>query len=218
MTLTQAEMEARYDAMKSGAAYIKPTCTTCSSPLMPNAHYCDNCGQPAGDLVLATAALIDQVKGDAWEDEIACEIDRVLAYTRAAAAPTMREKIEILMSAGLLPSGDQLFDLMLEDQVAHYVWMRCIDWVLWRQAHGKPVKRLADADDTSIELDARHDAARLLAGDLTNYGPDTPDDLVYTLCAGEMIERWERTPEQEAQIDKENQLMIDILTAIDGGE
>lgn len=142
------------------------------------------------------------------------EADCLLAAT-ADDAPTMRGKIEILMSAGQLPSGDQLFDLMIEDRVAHYLFLRTIDWVLWRQAHGKPVKTLAQPDRDSAVFDARHDAARVLASDLTNYGPHTPDDLVYTLCAGEMIEQWERTPEEKAQIDADNQLMIEILELVE---
>jgi hypothetical protein len=90
--------------------------------------------------------------------------------------------------------------------------------VLWRQAHGKPVKVLAQPDTASATIDARYDAARAFAADIRNYSPNSTEPDVYLACAGEMIERWERTPEQEAQIDKDNDLIIAILKLIDGGE
>jgi hypothetical protein len=185
--------EKRYDELKSGSAYTKP------------------------DSLLAVAEYI----GD---DEIAIadEIDCILADIRLAAtaddAPTMREKVEILFSAGRVPSGDQIFDLVLEDQIAHYAWMRAVDWVLWRQAHGKPVKVLGDPDRTSAAIDARYDAARAFNANPANFTPHSTEADVVLACAGAMIEQWERTPEQEAQIAKDNDLMIAILETIDGGE
>jgi hypothetical protein len=149
------------------------------------------------------------------EIEIADEIDCILADMRLAVtaddAPTMREKIEILFDASEVPSGDQIFDLVLEDRVAHYAWLRCVDWVLWRQAHGKPVKVLGDPDRTSAAIDARYDAARVLSSNLENYRAATTETDMHLLCAGDMIERWERTPEEEAEIQRSNDAIISIL-------
>lgn len=137
---------------------------------------------------------------------------------QARQAPTMRERVELLFEADHLPEGDEIFDLVLEDRVAHYVWLRCIDWVLWRLAHGKPVKVLAQPDRTSALIDARYSAARALSSNPASYRAAVTDADVHLLCAGEMIEKWERTPEQEAEIQRNNELIIKILAAIDGGE
>jgi hypothetical protein len=146
------------------------------------------------------------------------EAERKQIHARAAAAETATERVEILLDNHEVPDGDQIFDLLLEDQIAGYVWARCIDWVLWRQAHGKPVKRCGDEDDCPAAIDARYQAARVLSSTLENYRAAATVADVGLLCAGELIERWERTPEQQAQIDTENDLMISILEAIDGSE
>jgi hypothetical protein len=143
------------------------------------------------------------------EDRAAYESDRLLAAT-ADDAPTMREKIDILFAAGQMPSGDQIFDLLMEDRVAHYAFIRAIDWVLWRLAHGKPVKVLGAPDRTSAAIDARFDAAREFASP-KNCSPCSTDADVHLLCAGQMIQQWERTPERQAQIDKDNEMMMSIL-------
>lgn len=46
--LTQAEMEARYDAERSGQLYAKPaiTCPACSCENGPAHRFCDQCGAP----------------------------------------------------------------------------------------------------------------------------------------------------------------------------
>jgi hypothetical protein len=142
--------------------------------------------------------------------------DCLLAAT-ADDAPTMREKIEILFAAGQVPSGDQIFDLMLEDQIAHYTWLRAVDWVIWRLGHGKPVKVLGDPDRTSAAIDARYDAARDFASP-KNCMPYSTEADVALACAGGMIRQWERTPAEDAALAEDTDLMIKILEAIDGGE
>jgi hypothetical protein len=199
MTLTQAEMEARYDAERSGAAYVRDT------PISPDE-------ERALDILLKRQQADD-------ENNIADEIDCILADMRLAAtaddAPTMREKVEILFEAGRMPSGDQIFELVLEDRIAHFIWARCIDWVLWRQAHGKPVKVLGDPDRTSATIDARYDAARDFATNPANFSPSSSDRDVALACAGGIIRQWERTPEEQARIDRSNQDLSAILEAIE---
>jgi hypothetical protein len=213
---TRTPAEIAYDNLKSGAAYVKP-----SSLLLATADYIE-------EIELAREAdrlLAEQdpdrccPNGTPKRDCPACtakfEAERQQIHARAAAAETATERVEILLDNHEVPDGDQIFDLLLEDQIAHYVWARCIDWVLWRQAHNKPVKRCGDEDDCPATIDARYDMARAFAADIRNYSP-TAD--VALACAGELIEKWERTPEQEDEIRRTNELLCKILEVIDGGE
>jgi hypothetical protein len=119
----------------------------------------------------------------------------------------MREKVAILFDAGRMPSGDQIFDLLLEDQITSYIWYRAIDGVLWRQSHGKPVKVLADPDHDSAAIDARYDAAREFASD-ANCTPYTTETDVHLLCEEQIIKGWERT---DAELKEDTDLMIEVL-------
>lgn len=138
------------------------------------------------------------------------KIRRVRA--RAYAAPTATERATILLDDCEMPSGDDIFDLILENQIVHYVWARCIDWVLWRQAHGKPVNRMGDKDDCPAAIDARYNAAREYSSNSSNWGTRTDVGL---LSAGRTIEEWERTPEQAAELQRSNDLLVKILRLLE---
>jgi hypothetical protein len=201
--------EIAYDSLKSGAAYSKSDYTPLS---------------PAWEAVLDITDDPDRCcpNGTPERDCPACtakyEAERQQVHARATVATTARERVDILLEGSEVPNGDQIFDLLLEDEVAHYAWVRCIDWVLWRQAHGKPVKVLGEPDCTSPAIDARYSQARDKSKDIANYRAAATTTDVHLLSAGEMIEKWERTPEEEAKIKEDADLMIAILELIDGGE
>jgi len=195
----RTEAERRYDALKDGSAYVKAGADTVWAPIL------DITADPTND------GREDEA------DRLLIEADNRRA-AKARQAPTMRERVDLLLDVGHLPDGNEIFDLVLEDRVVHYAWVRCIDWVLWRLAHGKPVKTLAQPDRDSTVIDARYDAARVLSSDTHNYSAASTEADIHLLCAGELIEKWERTPEQEAEIAEDTDLIIRILTAIDGGE
>lgn len=213
MTRSQAEMERRYDDLKSGAAYAKPTPPANPSPLLTSLvdwieaqadEECpDRCcanGTPKRDCPACTAKY---------------EAQRQQVHARAAAAPTASERADILLNNHEMPNGDHIFDLLLEDHIVSYVWYRCIDWVLWRQAHGKPVKRCGTADDCPAAIDARYSQARALSSNRANYRAAATDADMALLCKGEMIEKWERTPKEEAELNEETDLMISIFEEIE---
>lgn len=169
--------------------------------LLEEDEYTDRCcvnGTPERDCAACTAKI---------------EAARQQVHARAAAAATATERATILLDNHEMPDGDQVFDLVQENSLVSYAWHRCIDWVLWRQAQGLPVKRCGDQDDVPATIDARYSAARDYSKDDRNI-PTTPAD-VYLQCAGETIERWERTPEQQAEIDRTNDLMIELFKAIE---
>jgi hypothetical protein len=157
--------EIKYDSERNGTLYINhepadndaPRCTACTDTL---------------DCPACTAKY---------------EAERQQVHARAAAAPTITERADILLSNHEMPDGDQIFELLMDNHLASFVWYRAIDWVLWRQAHGKPVKRCGDEDDCPAAIDARYDQARALSSNIANYGPHTTDADVSLLCAGEMI-------------------------------
>lgn len=229
MSLTPAQQEALYDAQRDGSAYIKP---------QPGSDYAERfaagyqAGQAIGAALNAGAddativRLVDQVlaeedtdrccaNGTPERDCPACaakyEAARQQVHARAAAAPTASERADILLSNHEMPDGDQIFDLLLEDHVVSYVWHRCIDWVLYRQRRGLPVKRMNEKDDCPAAIDARFSAARDYSSTRANWNPNADGRL---LSIGDTIERWERTPAQEAEIQRSNDLMIAILEAI----
>jgi hypothetical protein len=194
--------EKRYDELKSGQAYVKPQphCLTCG----------DDGDCPDCDVELEIAKEADRIIA---EDRAMRAADDALAAT-ADDAPTMREKVEILFSAGRVPDGDHIFDLVLEDSIAHYAWLRCVDWVLWRQAHGKPVKVLGEPDRTSAAIDARYDAARDFARP-DNCSPYSTERDVALVCAGQIIKQWERTPAEQAEIAEDTDAIIKLLEDIE---
>jgi len=209
--LTEAEMIARYDAERSGAAYTKPAANQDDELIgllsdlygeEEDAPRCTACTE-ALDCPACTAKY---------------EAEREQVIARAAAAGTAKERAEILLENHETLNGDQIFDLMMEHDIAGFVWHRAIDWVLWRQAHGKPVKRCGDEDDCPAAIDARYNAARDFAANLANFSPSSSERDVGLLCAGEMIAHWERTPAEDAALAADTDLMIKILEAIDGGE
>lgn len=167
-----------------------------SKPAKPNyskmGHpYCPTCTADK-DCPACTAKI------DAYEQA-------VRDYAQQASSVTKR--VEILMDAHQLPSADLLFDMLLEDNTASYIWYRAIDWVLWRQANGLPVKRCGDDDSMPAELNARFSAARDYGRDSENWKP-SPDGRLIAL--GRMITEWERTPEEEA----EHQRVMEILEVL----
>lgn len=140
------------------------------------------------------------------------EADRVQVIARAAAAPSATERAEILLENDETLSGDQIFDLLLEDRLVSFTWYRCIDWVLWRQAHGKPIKRCGADDDCPAAIDARFSAARDYNSNRANWNPDADGHM---LCIGNMIKEWERTPEEQAKIQRSNQIMVEIFELLE---
>jgi hypothetical protein len=143
------------------------------------------------------------------------EAERRQVHARAAAAPTATERADILLSNHEMPDGNQIFDLLLEDHVVSYAWHRCIDWVLWRQAHGKPVQRCGTDDTCPAALDARFSQARDFAADSRNWHPNTTDKEMAVICKGQTIQDWERTPEEKAEIQHSNELLIEIFEALE---
>lgn len=132
---------------------------------------------------------------------------------RAAAAPTATERAQILLEGLEMPDGDLIFDLIKDDRLVSYTWYRCIDWVLWRQANGLPVKRLNDDDDTPAAINARWNAARELLNRPHTWHSDNVSGR--EIGMGQTIADWERTPEQRAELREQNELMIKIFEAIE---
>jgi hypothetical protein len=179
-TLSAAAISVLVIRLRDGSAYVKAGADTVWAPIL------DITADPTNDGRDHTEDEQLAIESDA--DRVLIEANNRLA-AKARQAPTMRQRLELLFEAGHLPDGNEIFDLVLEDQVAHYAWVRCIDWVLWRLAHGKPVKTLADPDHESAAIDARYDAARVLSSNIESYRTAVIDADIHLLCAGELIER-----------------------------
>ncbi|HEU5102313.1 MAG TPA: hypothetical protein VFU22_24995 [Roseiflexaceae bacterium] len=200
---TRTPAEIKYDAERDGSAYVKP--------------------QPADE---RTAHALDELIEDEDGGECpdctpkrdcpAClakyEAEQNAVRARAAAAETALERAEILLDNHEMPDGDQIFDVLLEDRFASFVWWRCIDWVLWRQANGKPVKRCGTDDDCPAAIDARFTAARDYAKNSKNWSLHFDARL---LNIGRTIEMWERTPEEQPRIRRTNETLIRLFEAIE---
>jgi hypothetical protein len=78
-----------------------------------------------------------------------------------------------------------------------YVWFRCIDWVLYRQRNGLPVRRLNDEDTCPAAIDTRFNVARDHASDSAHWGLQGGGRL---LSMGHMIVDWARTPQFSARM------------------
>lgn len=206
---TRTPAEIAYDSLKDGSAYAKPD----AGPF----------GTDVTDEMIAALEAIErryeeEECPDCTDDEScpACmaeyEAQRRHAHMRAALAPTARERARILLAAIEMPDGNQIFDLLLEDQVSSYLWYRCIDWVLYRQRQGLPVKRLNDEDDCPAAIDARFAAARDFAKDRNNWNPQADINL---LCKGQTIENWERTPAEEQALREETEALIRIFERLE---
>jgi hypothetical protein len=166
-----------------------------------NEEYTDRCcanGTPDRDCPACTAKI---------------EAKRQQIHARAAAADTATERAEILLENHETLNGDQIFDLILDDHLVSFTWYRCIDWVLWRQAQGKPVQRCGTDDTCPATIDARFSAARDYSSNSANWHPNTDGKLI---AVGGTIERWERTPEQQAEIDRTNEIMVKLFKALEG--
>lgn len=79
---------------------------------------------------------------------------------------TMRQTFDLIWAADGMPDGNAIYAMLLEDRTAHYMWWRCVDWVLYRLRNGMPVKRANSDDDCPAEIDARFKAAQRTYADL----------------------------------------------------
>lgn len=119
-----------------------------------------------------------------------------LYFRQQADEPTMYDTIgAILESCERMPSGDQIYELLLSDRVVSYAWWRAIDWILYRQSQGLPVGRMNTADENPAAIDARFRAARVFEERLFTSGAAAMSERdIHELCNWNTIERWERVP------------------------
>src|SRR5581483_9712595 len=101
------------------------------------------------------------------EAEIAYDataLSRPRAELVVASDPTtIRDTIEAIWAEGESPSGEQIYELISEDTIARYAWMRAIDWVLYRLARGLPVQPMNDKPEVPAAIDAQFAAAAVRA-------------------------------------------------------
>jgi len=125
---------------------------------------------------------------------------------------TMRQKFEVLWEADDMPDGNAIYAMLLEDRIASYMWWRCVDWVLYRQRNGMSVLRCNGADDCPAEIDARFKAAQR-----TYARPGTWPEAVdgHEVSMATAMDDWDRTPEQRAELRRQNELLIKIFEWIE---
>lgn len=124
------------------------------------------------------------------EDEdiaLAREADQLLEDR--APAPTMRDQIlAMLADCRAVPTGDQLFQLLIEDRLTWFIWWRAIDFVLYRQRSGLPVMPAGDRDTVPAALNAHFEAA---ARQLAQRGAALPEGRALNIACA--VERWKRS-------------------------
>jgi hypothetical protein len=141
------------------------------------------------------------------------EAEHQRVRARAAAADSATERAEILLEGCEAVDGDLIFDVLLEDRAASYVWYRCIDWVLWRQANGLPVKRCGTDDTVPAAINARYNAARDLWKRPHTWHTENIDGG--ELSMGNMIADWERTPAEEAELAQEMAILEKLIPLLE---
>lgn len=72
------------------------------------------------------------------------------AYQRIAA---------LLQDMERMPTGTDLYALLVEEPIMPWVWWRIVDWTLYQLARGVPVQRHADDDQFSEQYEAARAAA-----------------------------------------------------------
>jgi hypothetical protein len=119
------------------------------------------------------------------------------AYIKPAPAITIRDHVlGLLAELKTMPTGAQICDLLAEDQIANFVWWRCVDWVLYRLAHGLPVQRMNTDDDVPAAINAQFEEAKTRMYRARTTGERMSDIFPrkWDLSNATTIERWERTP------------------------
>ncbi len=97
-------------------------------------------------------------------------------------SPEYLEIMEIL-ECGEFPSAELVDRFLVKDRTMAFIRARIVDWALWRTRQARPLRRLANDDTFSVELEAAHDTAvarmraRWAEQDRRHSGRDvTPED------------------------------------------